>query len=47
MRGKGNTVIARTIDYKPVIIEQEVGLGSYVDVKIVGATDIYLLGKLL
>ncbi|MEM4307839.1 MAG: tRNA (N(6)-L-threonylcarbamoyladenosine(37)-C(2))-methylthiotransferase [Thermoplasmata archaeon] len=46
-RGKGNTVIARTIDYKPVIIEQEVGLGSYVDVKIVGATDIYLLGKLL
>ncbi|MCX8173401.1 MAG: tRNA (N(6)-L-threonylcarbamoyladenosine(37)-C(2))-methylthiotransferase [Thermoplasmata archaeon] len=42
-RGKGGTFIARTVDYKPVIIEREVKLGSFVDVRIVGATDIYLI----
>lgn len=44
-KGKGGTSIARTVDYKPVIIEKEVKLGSFLNVEIVGATNIYLLSK--
>ncbi|MEM3567768.1 MAG: TRAM domain-containing protein, partial [Thermoplasmata archaeon] len=46
-RGKKGTFIARTTDYKPVVIEERATLGSFVKVKVVGATDIYLMGKVI
>ncbi len=46
-KGKKHTMIGRTMDYKPVIIEEPVKLGNILDVEIVGATDIFLIGKSL
>ena len=46
-RGKNNTFVARTLNYKPVILEEEVSLGSFVDVKITSAQSTHLVGKLI
>lgn len=45
-KGKKNTMIGRTVDYKPVIVSQ-VPIGTWAKVKITGATDIYLTGKVI
>ena len=46
-RGKGDTYIARTSNYKPVVLKEEVRLGDFVDVEISSARDTYLIGKLI
>ena len=46
-RGKNNTFVARTLNYKPVVLEEEVSLGSFVNVKITSAESTHLIGKLI
>lgn len=46
-RGKRDTVIARTYNYKPVVLVQSVDLGSFIDVKITSAEPTHLIGKLI
>jgi MiaB-like tRNA modifying enzyme len=45
--GKNNTMMGRTNSYKPVVVEDEVKLCEFLDVKITEARDTYLLGKVL
>ena len=46
-KGKGSTMVGRTINYKPVVIPSQVQLGSIIPVKIVDTTANYLIGKLI
>ena len=41
-----NTTLARTDGYKPVVIETELKLGKSYDVKIIAATESYLIGEI-
>lgn len=45
--GKNNTMMGRTDTYKPVVVEDEVQVGEFVDVEITEARDIYLKGRVL
>lgn len=45
-KGKNETVLARSMNYKPVIIHQKVPLGKKITVEIIDATDIHLVGML-
>jgi tRNA A37 methylthiotransferase MiaB len=45
-KGKDDTYIGRTISYTPVVIEEGVRLGEFVDVKIVRSASTYLFGRL-
>lgn len=44
--GKNNTMIGRTNSYKPVVMNKILTLGTFVKVKIIDATDIYLVSEL-
>jgi len=46
-KGKKNTWVGRTDTYKPVVINTNVPLGSFVDVEITDITPYYLYGKLI
>ena len=43
--GKNDTMMGRTDSYKPVVVEDELELGDFVDVEITEARDIYLKGR--
>ncbi len=45
--GKGDTVIARTENYRPVAIKEMLPLGTFADVEIVGCASTYLVGRIL
>jgi MiaB/RimO family radical SAM methylthiotransferase len=45
-QGRPGSVIARTDSYKPVVIKQNIPLGTQVQVTIIDATEIYLIGML-
>lgn len=45
--GKNGTMMGRTDTYKPVVVEDEVKVCDFVDVKITEAKDIYLKGRIL
>ena len=45
--GKNKTMMGRTNSYKPVVVEDDVKLCEFLDVKITEARDTYLLGKVL
>ncbi|MDD1767911.1 MAG: tRNA (N(6)-L-threonylcarbamoyladenosine(37)-C(2))-methylthiotransferase [Methanomassiliicoccales archaeon] len=45
-RGKNDTYIGRTISYTPVVIEEGVRLGDFVDVEIVRSASTYVFGRL-
>lgn len=45
--GKNNTMMGRTNSYKPVVVEDDVKLCEFLDVKITEARDTYLIGKVL
>jgi len=45
--GKNDTMMGRTDTYKPVVVEEEVQVGDFVDVEITEARDIYLKGRVL
>ena len=45
--GKNDTMMGRTDTYKPVVVEDEVQVGDFVDVEITEARDIYLKGRVL
>ncbi len=45
--GKPGTVIARTNNYRPVAIEEEISLGTFINVEITSSESTYLIGKLL
>ena len=46
-QGTKNTTIARSMNYKPVIIQKQVPLGEQQSVEITNATDIHLVGMLI
>ena len=46
-KGKNNTIMGRTEQYKPVILTEPVPIGKFISVKITDATSTYLLGKLI
>lgn len=45
-KGKGNTVLARSLNYKPVVIKKPVLLGEKRTVNIIDATETHLVGML-
>ena len=46
-KGKGNSMVARTFNYKPVVLNEIVDLGRFVDVEISSAETTHLIGKLI
>ncbi|RLF43177.1 MAG: hypothetical protein DRN18_00795 [Thermoplasmata archaeon] len=46
-KGKGNSIVARTFNYKPVVLNEIVDLGRFVDVEIASAETTHLIGKLI
>ena len=45
-KGKGRTMVARTMNYRPVAIHSDLPIGSFVTVEITGCESTYLFGKL-
>ena len=45
--GKGDTMIARTDNYRPVAIDYDLRIGDFVDVEITDCASTYLVGKLI
>jgi MiaB-like tRNA modifying enzyme len=45
--GKQGSVVGRTNSYKPVVIQEQLPLGVFIDVEITGVTPHYLVGKLI
>jgi tRNA A37 methylthiotransferase MiaB len=46
-KGKNNTTVGRTENYKPVVINENIPLGKSVSVVIERATSTYLVGRLI
>ena len=46
-QGKNKTYSGRTINYKPVVLKENVTIGNYYDVEIIGSAPTYLYGKLI
>ncbi|RLF29666.1 MAG: hypothetical protein DRN05_01100 [Thermoplasmata archaeon] len=46
-KGKNNTYIGRTENYKPIVIKEKVKIGSFVTVEIENAETTHLVGKLI
>jgi MiaB-like tRNA modifying enzyme len=46
-KGKQGSVLARSLNYKPVIIHQQIPLGNTISIEIIDATDIHLVGMLI
>jgi len=46
-QGKKSTMMGRTETYKPVVVSEQVGRGSFVPVKITDAAPTYLVGKII
>ncbi len=44
--GKDNSVMGRADNYQPVVVKQELALGTFQEVEIIDATDSYLIGKI-
>ena len=44
---KPGTTFLRTVNYRPVVVEQEIGMGDWYFVKIIGNTDTHLVGELV
>lgn len=45
--GKGNSVMGRTDNYQTVVVKEKFKLGNFVNVKIVDATNSYLIGEVV
>ncbi|RLI62612.1 MAG: hypothetical protein DRO67_06985, partial [Candidatus Asgardarchaeum californiense] len=46
-KGKNETFVGRSENYKPIVVNEKVNLGSFVDVEIIKASSTYLVGKLI
>ncbi|RLF51198.1 MAG: hypothetical protein DRN19_03240, partial [Thermoplasmata archaeon] len=46
-RGKNSTIVARTTNYKPVMLMERIDIGRFVDVEITGYSVTHLVGKLI
>ena len=46
-RGKNSTIVARTTNYKPVVLMEKIDIGRFVDVEITGCNVTHLVGKLI
>ena len=46
-KGKNNTMVGRSENYKPVIIKQKVKIGDFVNVEIIDAESTYLVGSII
>ncbi len=46
-KGKNNTVVGRAENYKPVVIQEQVDIGEFVQVTIENAAPTYLVGRLI
>ena len=45
--GRNGTMIARTDNYRPVTIEGDLPIGTFVDVEITDCASTYLVGKII
>jgi tRNA A37 methylthiotransferase MiaB len=46
-KGKNNSFVGRTDNYKPVVIKEKVKIGNFVYVKIIDAGSTYLVGSII
>lgn len=46
-KGKNNTFVGRTENYKPVVIKEEVEIGRFIPVKVTEAAATYLVGSII
>jgi len=46
-KGKKNTFVGRTENYKPVVIKEKVRIGEFIHVKIINAEQTYLVGSII
>jgi MiaB-like tRNA modifying enzyme len=46
-KGKNNTVVGRTENYKPIVIRENIEVGEFVSVKVKDAASTYLVGRLI
>lgn len=46
-RGKNNTFVGRTENYKPIVIKEEVEIGKFIPVKVTEAATTYLVGSII
>jgi len=46
-KGKNNTVVGRTENYKPIVIRENIEIGEFVSVKVKDAASTYLVGRLI
>ena len=46
-KGKNNTFVGRTNNYKPVVLKTKTELGKFLNVKIIDAESTYLLGSII
>ena len=46
-KGKNNTFVGRTENYKPVVIKEKVKIGEFISVKIINAKSTYLVGSII
>jgi MiaB-like tRNA modifying enzyme len=46
-KGRNNTVVGRSDNYKPVVVKEDIKIGEYRRVQIKNATSAYLVGKLI
>lgn len=46
-KGKNNTFVGRTENYKPVVIKEEVEIGRFIPVKVTEAAGTYLVGSII
>jgi len=46
-KGKNNTMVGRSENYKPVVIKQKVKIGDFVKVKIIDAASTHLVGSII
>jgi MiaB-like tRNA modifying enzyme len=46
-KGKNNTIMGRTENYKPVILTEKIKLGEFIDITIKDAKSTYLVGRLI
>ena len=42
---KPGTTFLRTVNYRPVVVEEVLPLGEWHEVKVIGHTDIYMVGE--
>ena len=46
-KGKNNTHVGRTDNYKPIVLTEEVNIGDFIPVKVIDSASTYLVGSII